>query len=396
MGLEARPDLALPVRPAPPFRGGAAVNGDPAQTVLDALERAGSKVRGRAGRWMARCPAHDDRNPSLSIMEFGDGNVWGNCFAGCETEAVLDRLGLRFPDLFARRLPAAAGPNVVPGKELPPEWAREIRRVEFAVLDVLLEHAFNGPTCKPSQALIAAELRDKHGWHTTRETVNRACAWLRQYGFIDWHQERAPGAKWRHNVYRLQCTWVRPLRLKLLKRLDHIRNLSRTTNHLSTLPVAFSVIRPHEHHRDGLGEPGLGLVEAQHARAGPMTRPAAASRSRQPASSREPRCSIRWAQPIEFCLCVVQLVSALPMCSILARRGMLRCVVGGSASGAAIGSRPTNGCRRRCTWPRRRGPPHDADQGQPTAHPIRARGARPTTPASRRRAGCRARATGPP
>jgi hypothetical protein len=138
---------------------------DPARTLIERLEQAGSRVRGRAGRWMAQCPAHDDRCPSLSIVEFLDGNVWINCFAGCEDERVLDRLGLTYRDLFAR--PLTDGPGVVPGKPLPPAWAQEIHKLEFAVLDVLLEHAFNGPTCRPSQALIAAELRHKHGWSTT-------------------------------------------------------------------------------------------------------------------------------------------------------------------------------------------------------------------------------------
>jgi hypothetical protein len=156
---------------------------------------------------------------------------------------------------------------MVPGKEIPSgefEWARQARRVEFAVLDILLEHAFNGPTCRPSQALIAAELRDKHGWN------NRACAWLRDHDFIDWHQERAPGAKWRHNVYQLLCTWIRPLRKRLLERLDRIRNRSGTTNnYLSTLPVPFSVIRAHQHDQDRPGEPGFGLAGTLLARAGP-------------------------------------------------------------------------------------------------------------------------------
>lgn len=249
----------------------------PAQVVLDALDQVGSRVRGPSGRWMAQCPAHDDRSPSLSIMEFRDGNVWVNCFAGCETEDVLDRLGLRFPDLFATRTTSLDSPYVVPGTELPPEWAREIRRVEFAVLDVLHEHAFNGPTCRPSQALIAAELRHKHGWPTTRETVNRACAWLRAYGFIDWHQERAPGAKWRHNVYRLLATWVRPLRRKLLERLDRIRGryslgstASSTPNHLFPFPVPFSVMSTPGVTGNGSQNFGFGRLEAQPARAGPL------------------------------------------------------------------------------------------------------------------------------
>lgn len=49
--------------------------------------------------YMARCPAHDDRTPSLSVKESG-GKVLLNCFAGCTTEAVLERLGLTWGDTF--------------------------------------------------------------------------------------------------------------------------------------------------------------------------------------------------------------------------------------------------------------------------------------------------------
>jgi hypothetical protein len=38
--------------------------------------------------WMARCPAHDDRNPSLSVSEGEGGRVLFNCFAGCAAESV--------------------------------------------------------------------------------------------------------------------------------------------------------------------------------------------------------------------------------------------------------------------------------------------------------------------
>lgn len=56
----------------------------------------------RAGRmkWVARCPAHDDRSPSLSISEGHGGRILLKCFAGCSTEAVLEKLGLTWSDLF--------------------------------------------------------------------------------------------------------------------------------------------------------------------------------------------------------------------------------------------------------------------------------------------------------
>jgi len=42
--------------------------------------------------WMAKCPAHDDRNPSLSISEGTDGKVLVHCHAGCSQTAVIDAL----------------------------------------------------------------------------------------------------------------------------------------------------------------------------------------------------------------------------------------------------------------------------------------------------------------
>src|SRR6266404_2701849 len=55
----------------------------------------------RSGKgWLAKCPAHDDRKPSLSINEGADGCVLIKCHAGCSTNDVLAELGLTKKDLF--------------------------------------------------------------------------------------------------------------------------------------------------------------------------------------------------------------------------------------------------------------------------------------------------------
>ena len=41
--------------------------------------------------WMARCPAHDDREPSLSVRE-SDGKVLVRCHAGCDQRKVISAL----------------------------------------------------------------------------------------------------------------------------------------------------------------------------------------------------------------------------------------------------------------------------------------------------------------
>jgi hypothetical protein len=55
------------------------------------------------GRWVARCPAHEDRSPSLSVRELDDGRVLLHDFAGCEVEAVLGAVGLNMAALFPPR-----------------------------------------------------------------------------------------------------------------------------------------------------------------------------------------------------------------------------------------------------------------------------------------------------
>ena len=54
-----------------------------------------------ADRWQARCPAHEDRFPSLSIREGQGGRVLIHCFAGCTHTAILAKLELAPTDLFA-------------------------------------------------------------------------------------------------------------------------------------------------------------------------------------------------------------------------------------------------------------------------------------------------------
>src|SRR5690606_20731894 len=52
------------------------------------------------GRWVARCPAHDDYNPSLSIRDAGE-KLLIHCFAGCSPLDIVHALGLELSDLFA-------------------------------------------------------------------------------------------------------------------------------------------------------------------------------------------------------------------------------------------------------------------------------------------------------
>lgn len=54
----------------------------------------------REGEWVARCPAHEDKSPSLSISESSDGRVLLHCHAGCGAIDVLTAVGLDWDELF--------------------------------------------------------------------------------------------------------------------------------------------------------------------------------------------------------------------------------------------------------------------------------------------------------
>jgi replicative DNA helicase len=66
---------------------------------LDAFLERLEGVHKNAGGWIARCPAHEDREPSLGITEGSDG-ILLQCYAGCATKDVLAALGLEWRDLF--------------------------------------------------------------------------------------------------------------------------------------------------------------------------------------------------------------------------------------------------------------------------------------------------------
>jgi hypothetical protein len=50
--------------------------------------------------WLACCPAHDDRNPSLSIGTGDDDRILLKCFPGCYPTEIVAAVGLELSDLF--------------------------------------------------------------------------------------------------------------------------------------------------------------------------------------------------------------------------------------------------------------------------------------------------------
>ncbi len=95
-------------------------------------------VRRVGSGWMATCPAHEDKRPSLAINEAGDGRVLLKCFAGCGVDAICAALGLRKAELFpeqghgyARGMKRPVHPNAKPARKMYPTAREAVAELEW-------------------------------------------------------------------------------------------------------------------------------------------------------------------------------------------------------------------------------------------------------------------------
>lgn len=73
----------------------------PLERISQALRDRGYELKLSGRDHMCKCPAHDDRTPSLSIREEKPGGrIFVKCFAGCSDTDILERLGMTVKDLF--------------------------------------------------------------------------------------------------------------------------------------------------------------------------------------------------------------------------------------------------------------------------------------------------------
>jgi len=69
------------------------------------------KGQWRGSQGIARCPAHDDHKPSLSIRDNPNGGITVNCFVGCDwrdIKAELRRMGI-LPEFNGEEVPTESG-----------------------------------------------------------------------------------------------------------------------------------------------------------------------------------------------------------------------------------------------------------------------------------------------
>ena len=87
--------------------------------VLELLDRLDGVRKTGRDTWLAKCPAHADRSPSLSIRE-NNGYLLLHDFGGCPVNKIMESIGLSVSDLF----PARIRSNSPQDRREAREWAR--------------------------------------------------------------------------------------------------------------------------------------------------------------------------------------------------------------------------------------------------------------------------------
>ena len=141
--------------------------------------------------WVDHCPAHDDKNPSLSIDLGRDGQLLLRCHAGCSFEAIIAAAGLKGVPPTATLSPAARlAYDLVADAERRQRVARATKiwreggPIKGTLSQTYLESRgitwqseaqrhhpalFHGPSQKLLPALVSCIVRDNHlvGVHRT-------------------------------------------------------------------------------------------------------------------------------------------------------------------------------------------------------------------------------------
>lgn len=121
------------------------------QRVIEALAQLNRVNQSGPNRATTRCPAHEDRYPSLSIKR-GKDRALIHCFAGCDYRDILAALDLTPGDLFD-------DPRSAPYKPNPAEEARYTRRKTLTQLEKAIDDLLQLPDLGERLALGSARIR---------------------------------------------------------------------------------------------------------------------------------------------------------------------------------------------------------------------------------------------
>ena len=113
---------------------------NPIENTLSRLDKPRQR---QPGQWSARCPAHPDKSPSLSVRETPEGSVLLHCFGGCEVAEIVAAMGLELHDLFPPQDKPTGTPKKI-ANLLTAGQALELLHTEATLIAIALTNVFKG------------------------------------------------------------------------------------------------------------------------------------------------------------------------------------------------------------------------------------------------------------
>ncbi len=121
--------------------------------------------------WIACCPAHDDKNPSLAITE-KESVILLHCFSHqCDVSDIVHAVGLELSDLFPEQIKVEGG-RPIRKKRFPAEAILEALGEEFVIAELGLAAIADGGTLNSK---AQARMKEASNRFTS---ARRAGGWL--------------------------------------------------------------------------------------------------------------------------------------------------------------------------------------------------------------------------
>jgi hypothetical protein len=170
--------------------------------ILGRLDR----VRPSHYGWIARCPAHVDRSPSLSLR-VGERAVLMKCFAGCSIQEICDAIGIEVRELFFTSSRGQSRKSI-PVQPMPHfSWRTMATRLEQHALSLHL---------RSESVLEAAKRLDPSGWSShdldcAMDAISRAYSDAERAEMLEdvAYSLRARGLETERQGYESRCRTIK-------------------------------------------------------------------------------------------------------------------------------------------------------------------------------------------
>ena len=130
--------------------------------IEDILSRLEKVRRTGRGNWLACCPAHEDRSPSMTIHQADDGRILVKCFAGCSFEDIAGAVGMGWEPWFPPKQAEDFKPPI--RRPFPAADVLEALSFECMVVAVTAEQMAVGEITKEErQRLLICQQRIEEG-----------------------------------------------------------------------------------------------------------------------------------------------------------------------------------------------------------------------------------------